>query len=59
MKKVAVVAAIFAVAYVAARRFAPTFARRAMEKCQEMIQGRSEERAIDEEREQLASSIAR
>jgi hypothetical protein len=59
MKKVVVFAAIFAVAYVALRQFAPTFAKRAMEKCQEMSEGRSEERTIDEEREQLASSIAR
>jgi predicted metal-dependent hydrolase len=59
MKKVAVVAAIFAVAYVALRRFAPTFAKRAMEKCEEMMRGPTDGRAVEREREQLASAVSR
>jgi hypothetical protein len=59
MKKVVVVAAIFGVAFVALRRFAPTFVERAMQKCEEMMRGPSNERAFDEERARLASDVAR
>jgi hypothetical protein len=37
MKKMIVVAAVFALTFVALRRFGPTVGKRAMAKCQEMM----------------------
>jgi hypothetical protein len=46
-------------AVVVLRRFGPTLGKRAMAKCQEMMRVAPEENGFEEERTQLASSIAR
>jgi hypothetical protein len=44
MKKLFAVAAIFAVTVIALRRFGPALAKRAMAKCDEMMEARGEAR---------------
>jgi hypothetical protein len=59
MRKVLFGALALFAAVVVLRRFGPTLSKRAMAKCQEMMGGAPEEHGFEEERTQLASSIAR
>ena len=59
MKKVVFGALALFVVFAVLRRFAPTVGKRAMEKCQEMMSGAQHERGFEEERQELASSMAR